>query len=104
MHQRVVEVYLGAKMLKITGLNQYYGGSHILRDLEFKTSMGACTTLLGRNGVGKTTLLKCLFGLVLTSGTSCGLPLPRIRAIPDWLTTDGLCLARPALHDFQIDK
>ena len=53
-------------MLKITGLNQYYGGSHILRDLEFEIPMGACTTLLGRNGVGKTTLLKCLVGLVPT--------------------------------------
>jgi urea transport system ATP-binding protein len=68
-------------MLKITGLNQYYGSSHILRDLEFETPMGACTALPGRNGVGKTTLLKCLFGLVLTSGTSCGLLLPKIHVI-----------------------
>jgi urea transport system ATP-binding protein len=51
-------------MLSISGLNQYYGGSHILRDLSFEVPAGACTTILGRNGVGKTTLLKCLVGVV----------------------------------------
>jgi len=51
-------------MLVAEGLNQYYGGSHILRDLSFEVPMGKVTTLLGRNGVGKTTLLKCLMGLV----------------------------------------
>ena len=53
-------------MLSIKGLNQYYGGSHILRDLNFEVPKGACTTILGRNGVGKTTLLKCLVGVVPT--------------------------------------
>jgi urea transport system ATP-binding protein len=57
-------------MLTISGLNQYYGGSHILRDVSFEVPMGACTAVLGRNGVGKSTLLKCLVGLVpLRSGT-----------------------------------
>jgi len=51
-------------MLTITDLNQYYGGSHILRDLSFEVPAGKVTTLLGRNGVGKTTLLRCLMGLV----------------------------------------
>ncbi len=51
-------------MLKVENLNQYYGGSHILRDLSFEVPMGKVTTLLGRNGVGKTTLLKTLMGLV----------------------------------------
>ena len=51
-------------MLKVENLNQYYGGSHILRDVSFEAPIGKVTTLLGRNGVGKTTLLKCLTGLV----------------------------------------
>ena len=51
-------------MLKIENLNQYYGGSHILRGLSFEVEQGKVTVLLGRNGVGKTTLLKSLMGLV----------------------------------------
>jgi urea transport system ATP-binding protein len=51
-------------MLTVEGLNQYYGGSHILRDIAFTAETGKVTALLGRNGVGKTTLLKCLMGLV----------------------------------------
>ena len=51
-------------MLKVDNLNQYYGGSHILRNIGFEAPTGKVTTLLGRNGVGKTTLLKCLMGLV----------------------------------------
>ena len=53
-------------MLTVSGLNQYYGGSHILRDLSFEVPAGKVTVLLGRNGVGKTTLLKSLMGLVPT--------------------------------------
>ncbi len=45
-------------------LNQYYGGSHILRDVSFELPPGKVTALLGRNGVGKTTLLRTLMGLV----------------------------------------
>jgi urea transport system ATP-binding protein len=51
-------------MLSVQNLNQYYSGSHILRDLSFEVPTGQVTTLLGRNGVGKTTLMKCLMGLV----------------------------------------
>ena len=51
-------------MLKVAGLNQYYGGSHILRDVSFELPAGKVTALLGRNGVGKTTLLRTLMGLV----------------------------------------
>jgi len=51
-------------MLKVDKLNQYYGGSHILRDVCFELPSGKVTALLGRNGVGKTTLLRTLMGLV----------------------------------------
>jgi urea transport system ATP-binding protein len=51
-------------MLTIEHLDQYYGGSHILRDVSLDVSGAACTVLLGRNGVGKTTLLKGVMGLV----------------------------------------
>jgi urea transport system ATP-binding protein len=50
--------------LQVTGLNQYYGGSHILRDVSFEVPAGKVTALLGRNGVGKTTLLRTLMGVV----------------------------------------
>jgi urea transport system ATP-binding protein len=51
-------------VLQVEGLNQYYGGSHILRNLGFEARLGEVTVVLGRNGVGKTTLLKSLMGVV----------------------------------------
>jgi urea transport system ATP-binding protein len=51
-------------MLTVKNIHQYYGGSHILRDVSFTATLGKVTVLLGRNGVGKTTLLKSLMGLV----------------------------------------
>jgi urea transport system ATP-binding protein len=51
-------------ILRVEGLNQYYGGSHILRNLSFEARLGEITVILGRNGVGKTTLLKSLMGVV----------------------------------------
>ncbi|MBK7001437.1 MAG: urea ABC transporter ATP-binding subunit UrtE [Rhodoferax sp.] len=51
-------------MLHATNINQYYGGSHILRDVSLTAQLGQVTVILGRNGVGKTTLLKSLMGLV----------------------------------------
>ena len=51
-------------MLSVDGLNQYYSGSHILRNLAFEARLGEVTVVLGRNGVGKTTLLKSLMGVV----------------------------------------
>jgi urea transport system ATP-binding protein len=56
-------------VLAIRGLNQSYGGSHTLWDVEFAVPAGSRTCLLGRNGMGKTTLLKCIMGLLpATSG------------------------------------
>jgi len=51
-------------MLNVKNIHQYYGGSHILRDVSLSANAGQVTVLLGRNGVGKTTLLKALMGLV----------------------------------------
>ncbi|WP_111642466.1 urea ABC transporter ATP-binding subunit UrtE [Marinimicrobium alkaliphilum] len=51
-------------MLTIENINQYYGQSHILWDMSLDLKEGACGCLLGRNGVGKTTLLKCITGLL----------------------------------------
>jgi len=51
-------------MLQLLGINQYYGGSHILRNVGFEAHIGEVTVVLGRNGVGKTTLLKSLMGVV----------------------------------------
>ena len=57
-------------MLTVRNINQYYGGSHILRDVSLQAHEGRVTVLLGRNGVGKTTLLKALMGLVpIKTGT-----------------------------------
>jgi urea transport system ATP-binding protein len=51
-------------MLAITQLNQFYGQSHTLWDLDLHIPRGACFSLMGRNGVGKTTLLQCIMGLL----------------------------------------
>ncbi len=51
-------------MIKVEGINQFYGGSHILRNCGFEAALGEITVVLGRNGVGKTTLLKSLMGVV----------------------------------------
>jgi len=50
-------------MLDVAGLNHYYGESHTLRDLGLAVPAGEITCLMGRNGVGKTTLLDCIMGL-----------------------------------------
>jgi urea transport system ATP-binding protein len=56
-------------MLDVVGLNQFYGQSHTLWDMELKVPEGSCVCLMGRNGVGKTTLLKTIMGaLPIRSG------------------------------------
>ena len=71
-------------MLTVDKLNQYYGGSHILRGLSFEVPMGKVTTLLGRNGVGKTTLLKTLMGLVPAADGSIHLGGQDITRAPSY--------------------
>ena len=51
-------------MLKVVGVNVYYGESHILRDVDLNVHPGEMVCLIGRNGVGKTTLLKTIMGLL----------------------------------------
>ncbi|MEJ2575369.1 MAG: urea ABC transporter ATP-binding subunit UrtE [Gammaproteobacteria bacterium] len=51
-------------MLSVEQLNQFYGESHTLWDLDLEVPQGQCTCLMGRNGVGKTTLLQCIMGLL----------------------------------------
>ena len=51
-------------MLDVNAIDQYYGGSHTLRGVSLSSRQGECLALLGRNGVGKTTLLKCLMGVL----------------------------------------
>ncbi len=57
-------------MLEISGLNQFYGGSHTLWDVDLAVPEGSCTCLMGRNGVGKTTLLRAILGLVAVQSGS----------------------------------
>ena len=71
-------------MLSVAHLNQYYGGSHILRDVTFDAPTGKCTTLLGRNGVGKTTLLKCLMGLLAARSGEVRFDNADIAALPPY--------------------
>jgi urea transport system ATP-binding protein len=51
-------------MLTLKHINQFYSGSHTLWDLDMTVPKGSCTCLMGRNGMGKTTLLKCIMGLL----------------------------------------
>jgi urea transport system ATP-binding protein len=76
-------------MLEVSSINQYYGGSHILRDVSLRASAGQVTVVLGRNGVGKSTLLKSIIGLVPIKSGSITLagqtidraaPFDRVRA------------------------
>ncbi len=57
-------------MIRIHGLNQYYGEGHVLRNVDLHIPAGSCTCLMGRNGVGKTTLLKTIMGILsIASGS-----------------------------------
>ena len=51
-------------MLAIKAFNQFYGSSHTLWDVDLSVPAGSLMCLMGRNGMGKTTLLKCIMGLL----------------------------------------
>jgi len=57
-------------VLAIKGLNQFYGGSHTLWDVDLAVPEGSLMCIMGRNGMGKTTLLKCIMGLLKTGAGS----------------------------------
>ncbi len=71
-------------MLQVTDLHQYYSGSHILRGLNFEARIGEVTVVLGRNGVGKTTLLKSLMGAVAVKSGRIVLDGQDIAALPPY--------------------
>ncbi len=71
-------------MLAIDKLNQFYGGSHILRDISFEVPAGQCTTLLGRNGVGKTTLLRVLMGIIAARSGKIEFNATTITSLPPY--------------------
>ncbi|VWC03425.1 urea ABC transporter ATP-binding protein [Burkholderia lata] len=71
-------------MLKIDALNQYYGGSHILRNVSLAADDGKLTVLLGRNGVGKSTLLRCLMGVVAAKSGSVSWRGTALGAMPPY--------------------
>ena len=72
-------------MLTVTALNQYYGGSHTLRNVAFDAPSGQVTAILGRNGVGKTTLLKCLAGLLPVRSGAIGFDGADVTKLPPHL-------------------
>jgi urea transport system ATP-binding protein len=69
-------------MLEIKGLNQFYGGSHTLWDVTLDVPRGSCTCLMGRNGMGKTTLLKCIMGLLPAASGQLMYGGQDLRALP----------------------
>jgi len=69
-------------MLHVAQLNQYYGESHTLWDIEVNVEAGKCTCLMGRNGVGKTTLLSCIMGMLPIRSGSISLKGENITGLP----------------------
>ena len=69
-------------LLSIKGLNQSYGGSHTLWDVDIDVGAGSRTCLMGRNGMGKTTLLKCIMGLLPVTSGSITFKDTDLRSVP----------------------
>jgi urea transport system ATP-binding protein len=75
---------LADSLLQVTALEQFYGGSHILRRCAFDARVGEVTVVLGRNGVGKTTLLKSLMGVVAVKSGAIVLDGADITQLPPY--------------------
>ena len=71
-----------AALLSVAGLNAWYGESHVLHGVEFEVPRGEVVTLLGRNGVGKTTTLKAIMGMVARREGSIRFDGTQIIALP----------------------
>ncbi len=69
-------------MLTLKNVNQFYGGSHTLWDLGMTVPKGSCTCLMGRNGMGKTTLLKCIMGLLPLASGELSFDGRDLRSVP----------------------
>ena len=69
-------------MLTLKNVNQFYGGSHTLWDLDLWVPKGSCTCLMGRNGMGKTTLLKCIMGLLPLASGELSFDGRDLRSVP----------------------
>jgi urea transport system ATP-binding protein len=69
-------------LLTVKGINQSYGGSHTLWDVDLAVPKGSRTCLMGRNGMGKTTLLKCIMGLLPVTSGEMTFAGTDIRALP----------------------
>ena len=69
-------------LLSVAALNQSYGGSHTLWDVDLAVPSGSRTCLMGRNGMGKTTLLKCIMGLLPATSSAMSFDGADLRALP----------------------
>jgi urea transport system ATP-binding protein len=92
-------------MLTLKHINQFYGGSHTLWDLDMTVPKGSCTCLMGRNGMGKTTLLKCIMGLLpLATGEMHSMAaiceLLRPRPVP----ASALAMSRRGARSFRSSR
>ena len=82
-----------AEQLKVTGLNAWYGESHVLHGVDFEVAEGEVVTLLGRNGAGKTTTMKSIMGLVpRRAGSIVYQGRETVRMRPDQVARAGIAL------------